>query len=362
MKMMEIRRFFLGITTHFNMICSYCFVKDTNEFMILSDAKKYLRFFLKSAGKDKLLYLYGGEPLICFDFIEKIVPFFYQKAEKLGKTPSVIFVTNGTILNKEIADFISQYKIKVMISLSGQEKSHNLFRKFKNGQGTFIAIKKNLPKFFRAVKKEELWVSYTLHPLMLSNFSKDFFYLVNDLGFKNIHLEPVQYTSRVYWNNSQLVKFRRVVSSTFNFIEKNIKRNKFYFNSKVIRNLEILLGIAPKEDFLYSIYNNLRVWPYSKLTFSHFAPNLDKKYLAYQGLFRKGFSDFIDQPRKKDLEKIFHSSIEMSKQGPVYFGAGEKIWSIYDDICQKFAEKLIKCAKKSKNFKKYIQEALRRAI
>lgn len=359
--MREIRRFFLGTTTHCNMACSYCFVKDTNEFMTVNDAKKYLRFFLKSVGKDKLLYLYGGEPLVYFDFIEKIVPLFYQEAKKLGKDPSVIIVTNGTILNKEIADFISQNKIKVMISLSGQEKSHNLFRRFKDSRTTFQAIKKNLPTFFKKVEKKDLWVSYTFHPLQLVNFQRDFFYLIK-LGFNNIHLEPVQFTEGVYWKDSQLVRFKRIVKSIFNFIEENIPKNKFYFNSKVIRDLEILLQIAPKEDFLYSIYNNLRVWPHSKLTFSHFTPTLGKKYLAYKTLFQKGFLNFSPQLKQKDLESIFLFSIKMGNQGPAYFGAGEKIWSVYDNICRALAEKLIKRSKKSKNFKRYIQDALKRAI
>jgi len=361
MEIGEIRRFFLGITTHCNMVCSYCFVKDTNEFMTVNRAKKYLRFFLKSVGKDKLLYLYGGEPLVCFDFIKKIVPLFYQQAEKLGKIPSVIVVTNGTILNKEIADFISQYKIKVMISLSGQEKSHNLFRRFKDGRATFQATKNNLPKFFKKVERKDLWVSYTLHPLQLANFQKDFFYLIK-LGFNNIHLEPVQFTKGVYWRDFQLAKFKRIGNSIFNFIEENIPKNKFYFNSKVIRDLEILLRIVPKEDFLYSIYNNLRVWPHSKLTFSHFTPTLDKKYPAYKTLFQKGFLNFSREPKQKDLENIFLSSIEIDNQGPAYFGAGKKVWNVYDSTCQALAEKLIKRSKKNKNFKEYIQEALKRAI
>ena len=349
---MEIRRFFLGITTHCNMACSYCFVKDTNEFMVFNDTKKYLRFFLKSEGKDKLLYLYGGEPLVYFDFIKKVTPFFYEEAQKLNKIPSIIIVTNGTILNKEIANFIFQYKIKIMISISGQEKSHNFFRKFKNNKNTFEIIKKNLPKFFKIVRKKDLWVSYTLHPLQLDNFQKDFFYLIK-LGFNNIHFEPVQFTKGVYWKDFQLIKFKKIVNFIFNFIEKSISKNKFYFNSKIIRDLEILLQISPKEDFLYSVYNNLRIWPHSKLTFLHFALALNKK---------QGFLNFSKYLKQKDLKRIFLSSIKMDTQGPAYFSAGQKIWSIYDDSCKTLSTKLIKNSQKNKNFNKYIQEAIKRAI
>ena len=362
MQTKEIRRFFLGITTHCNMACPYCFVKDTNKFMSVSKAEEYIKFFLESAGKNKLLYFYGGEPLIYFDFIKKVIPFLNRQAKKLNKVPSVIFVTNGTIFNKEIGNFIKKYQIKMMISISGKEKSHNLFRKFRNGQGTFNVIKKNLPKFFKVVNEKNLWASYTLHPLMLKNFYQDFFYLVDDLGFKNIHIEPVQYVSGVSWNSSQLLKFKRVINSIFSFMKKNIDKNKFYFNSKVIRNLEILLKVAPQEDFLHSIYNNLRVWPRSELAFSHFAPNLNKKYPNWQSLFEEGFLNFAKQPQEKELKGILQSSIEINKSGPAYFKSGEKIWSVYNNMCKDLSKELIRHSKKNKFIKKYIQESLRRAI
>jgi len=358
---MEIRRFFLGITTHCNMACSYCFVKDTNEFMKLAEAERYLRFFLRSAGKEKLLYLYGGEPLIYFDFIQKIIPFFYQQAKKFNKIPSVIIVTNGTIFYKKISNLIKKYQIKVMVSLSGQEKSHNLFRPLKNGQGSFALIKKNLKEFFKIVPKEDLWVSYTLHPKMLKNFQLDLLYLIK-LGFENIHIEPVQYTPEVYWTNSQLNKFKQGVNYLFNYLKKNIAKNRLLFNSKAIRDLEILLGLAPKDNFSYSLYNNLRVWLGSKLTFSHFAANLGKKQPFKRKLFQKGFLDFGEKFGQKELKKIFRSSIEMDSREPDYFKAGQKVWSIYDQACRDLAQRVILKSQKNKSYKRYIQEALERAI
>ncbi len=211
------------------------------------------------------------------------------------------------------------------------------------------------------MEKKDLWVSYTLHPLQLDNFQKDFFYLIK-LGFDNIHFEPVQFTKGVYWKDFQLIKFKKIINFIFNFIEKNISKNKFYFNSKIIRDLEILLQISPKEDFLYSVYNNLKVWPHSKLTFSHFTFALNKKYFTCKSIPQNGFLNFLKYPKQKDLESIFLSSIKMDTQGPAYFGAGQKVWSVYSDSCRVFAGKLIKNFPKNKNFNKYIQEAVKRAI
>ncbi len=359
--MLEIRRFLLAITTACNLKCDYCFVKDTQEFISIEKAKKWILFFLNSAGKDKLLYLYGGEPLIYFDFIKKIVPFFYQSARKINKRASIIIVTNGTIFNKKIGELIKKYQLKIMISLSGQKKSHDLFRHFKNGKGTFNMIGKNLKKFLKVVSTENLWVSYTLHPKMLKNFHSDLFYLIN-LGFENLHIEPVQYTLRVYWTNNEIRKFSQVIKNFFSYLEEKINQNQFLFISKLIRNLEISLKIAPKNEFYYNIYNNLRVWPPSKLTFCHFAPNILKKQLSRKKLFEKVILENGEKMNLKKLQRIFLALKEIETKGPRYFSAGEKIWKVYNQLCEELAQKIILKSQKNKLYKEYIKKALERAI
>ncbi len=364
MKKIEIRRFFLGITTHCNMVCRYCFVKDTNEFMSLKDAQRCLDFFLQSGGKNKLLYLYGGEPLLYFDFIKKIVPIFSRQAEKYKKVPSVIIVTNGTIVNEDICKFIKEYHIKVMISLSGRKESHDFFRVFKNGRKTFEIIRKNIELFSRVVSSKDLWVSYTLHPQFLKNFKKDIFYLIHTLHFINLHIEPVQYTSGVYWSPVELEEFEIKVKELFECIKKNITKRKFIFNSNVIRHLEVLLGIAPKDDFLYKIYNNLRVWPNSKMSFSHFAVNFIERYTHLREKFQKEvikFSPKFTFDHYKNLLKVFNS-LKKKTSVPLYFTSGERVWKVYNKLCQKFAEEIFEISWRDKSYKRYFLNAIERAI
>lgn len=358
-----IKRFFLGITTACNMNCSYCFVKDTGEFMNYPEASKFIKFFLTSSVSDGLLYLYGGEPLLHFKLIKQIIPFFNEWAQKLGKTPNVIIVTNGTVLNNEIAGFIKRNKIKVMISLSGKGLSHDHLRTFKDSKkSTFQVIKRNLPFFFECVKRKDLWVSYTLHPGMLSNFFEDFVYLIK-LGFENFHFEPVQYTVGVHWSKLELSYFTEKCQKIFDYIEGNIKSNIFLFNSKLIRDLEILLKLAPSSDFRYSLFNNLRVWPNSKIGFSHFVINLKDKYPRYKDVIGNGqFGNFRHMQDYRILQKAFLSTIKLNQQGPACFRAGERIWKIYDKMCVNMAENVIRSAQKKQIFKRYLKEALIRAV
>ncbi|MEA3464019.1 MAG: hypothetical protein U9R14_03020, partial [Patescibacteria group bacterium] len=66
--------------------------------------------------------------------------------------------------------------------------------------------------------------------------------------------------------------------------------------------------------------------------------------------------------QEKELKRIFQSSIKTNSSGPVYFKSGEKIWSVYNNMCKNLAKELIRRSKRNKFFKEYIQESLKRAI
>ncbi len=338
------RRFFLGITTACNMDCTYCFVNPTNEVMKIRSAKKYVKYFLSSGGDDKLLYFYGGEPFLFPKLIQEVDSFLVEEAKRRNKKTSVLIVTNGTLLSEDISDYLKKYSPKLMVSLSGTHDSHDLFRKIKGETGSFGRITENLKTFLRLVKEKDLWVSYTIHPKMLDNFYKDLDYLLK-LGFANIHIEPVQFTEKVHWNKYQLESFEKTIEKFFGQIQKNIEKGIFIFNSKIIRDIEIMFGIAPQDDFLYSVYNNLRAWPGDRLAFSHFLINLEEK-----------------RELPNDIAENYGKSIEIGRSGSKKARAGERVWGIYDAQCRKFAKDVMIKAQKNKQFQRYIKECLTRAI
>jgi uncharacterized protein len=90
--------------------------------------------------KEIRIGFYGGEPLLNFPFIQKVV----QYAERIPlKHNSFAFgmTTNGILLDKYI-DYLSEHRFHTLISLDGDEEG-NGFRVLHNGKPAFETIYRN---------------------------------------------------------------------------------------------------------------------------------------------------------------------------------------------------------------------------
>jgi uncharacterized protein len=79
----------------------------------------------------------GGEPLLALDLLKELLPWTHRKARAEGKDLRIDMTSNGTLLNEETARFLSRHKVKVLLSLDGDQDSHDRFRKTQKGRGSF---------------------------------------------------------------------------------------------------------------------------------------------------------------------------------------------------------------------------------
>ena len=149
-----VQNIILQVTQRCNLRCSYCVYGDaytsrchTKKNMTFDVAKKAIDFLImRSSECDSIiLSFYGGEPLLEFELIKKCVE--YTERAVTGKKVLFNITTNGTLLNKEIADFFVRKDFKVLISLDGDKPSHDANRKFANGEGSYDIIMKNITDF-----------------------------------------------------------------------------------------------------------------------------------------------------------------------------------------------------------------------
>ena len=125
----EIREVVLFVTENCNLDCDYCYVKEKNgKNLDFDTGKKAIDLLKSSRSEDRLLHFFGGEPLLNFDIVKKLVEY--------GGGIKFQISTNGILLNDEILDFCEKNKIRLAISLDGDEVSHNRHR------GMFNKIKK----------------------------------------------------------------------------------------------------------------------------------------------------------------------------------------------------------------------------
>ena len=153
------RNLIFEVTEDCNLSCDYCVygkyyvsrrVGQKNSLGIES-AKKALDFvFLhyysslnSSHDKNIAIGFYGGEALLNFGFIDKMVK--YVKSSQLIRKNDIEFrmTTNGVFLDKYIS-FLVEHNFYLRISLDGGTEENNSYRKFHNGKSVFQKIYKNV--------------------------------------------------------------------------------------------------------------------------------------------------------------------------------------------------------------------------
>jgi len=187
----------LHVTHDCNLKCKYCFAEEgeyqsgKRSLMSFETGKKALDFLIKSSGTRKNLEVdfFGGEPLMNFDVVKKLVEYGREEEKKHNKNFRFTITTNGVLLNDEIEKYINEHMHNIVLSIDGREEINNLMRPNYSGKGTYDKI---VPKFQSIADKRnqtDYYVrgTFTKHNL---DFGEDVLHLA-DLGFKQVSVEPV---------------------------------------------------------------------------------------------------------------------------------------------------------------------------
>jgi uncharacterized protein len=131
------------LTSVCNFRCKYCFVesrieKHDNTFMTKEIAENGIQLLNRNVDKknETTIIFYGGEPFLNFDVMKYIV----NRIRELEMNVKFNVVSNGSIMNAEIIDFIKSNKIEIGISLDGVESTNDQLRVDSSNKGTFNKI------------------------------------------------------------------------------------------------------------------------------------------------------------------------------------------------------------------------------
>jgi uncharacterized protein len=110
-------------------------------------------YMLKQSPLQKkfLVYFFGGEPLMNFPLIEKVIEYCEEVCKFKNIEIKYGMATNGTILNDRILECIKKHHIKVTVSIDGPKEIHDKYRKFRNDKGTFEVITENVKQISRYI-------------------------------------------------------------------------------------------------------------------------------------------------------------------------------------------------------------------
>lgn len=349
----EIRKIKLTLTTACNLACSYCFVKKTKERMGWDVAKKSIDLLLCSPGVDKLLSLYGGEPLLEKGLIMKIVEYAKRKAAKNKKKLTISICSNLTILDDEMVEFIKINDIKVTVSLFGSKLQHDKHRINSMGRGTYDVVVGNLTNLAKRVPRRNIGISFCVIPSLTGLVEENFSHILS-LGFFNINFEIIQDFKP--WKSDSIREFSIGFSNILLDVVKRIgPSGNVYINTI---NWELAESkLSEIQQVHCQAKYNIEVYPSGKMAFSPFLLNdkNSKQYLignALDGLLMK-YKKCSFAPEKEACIKCEQCYYEPYKKDD---GSQEMVM-LYNRLSLEVS-KLIK-RKSSRNplFRKYSNEA-----
>ena len=139
------------VSKNCNYNCIYCQAGELdqkdNYLMDEDTAKRAVDIALQAPSKFLTFEFQGGEPLTNFKIIKYIVEYSKKKNKDLD-TPKEIeysIVSNLSLLDNEMIEFIVKNDISICTSIDGNEKLHNTNRPF-NGGNSYKATVTNLKK------------------------------------------------------------------------------------------------------------------------------------------------------------------------------------------------------------------------
>lgn len=148
----DIRSMLLFVAQECNMACVYCYGQGgeyANKGMMNADAAfKAVDWLMENSGDAESVNVgfFGGEPMMNFPLVKKVVKYAKAAAENRGKKVTFGMTTNGSLLSDQRIAFLKQEKINPMISFDGSPEIQNRQRPFINGKGSYDKVYANIQK------------------------------------------------------------------------------------------------------------------------------------------------------------------------------------------------------------------------
>jgi uncharacterized protein len=174
----------LDVTEACNLACIYCFKWQKKAVhMDEPTAQAAIDWLLEASGRgrDLKINLMGGEPLLRFDLIRKIVPYGKLRARQRGKSLHFGCTTNCTLLTDEMLSFWRRYGMGFHCSIDGVPEVQNVNRPFLGGRDSAPAVEKVVPKILSY--RPEVMARATLSPASVRFLAESAKYLAG-LGFR----------------------------------------------------------------------------------------------------------------------------------------------------------------------------------
>ena len=303
-----------------NMKCTYCYANDGKYYEVnkkILDFEDYKKTFLGvidifSKGV-RAISFFGGEPLLGFSHIKKFVNYVnsYCSDNDL-KPPRFGIITNATLMNNEIAEFICSNNINLTISLDGIAKINDQNRVMKNNTGSYQKIIQAIRLIKSKNSKIQISIEGTLPKNMLGNISKEdhhrYVQVLNDLGVTTYVIVPEFCVGDCY-SEEDLVQIKNfycnVVDLTFEQLCKNTTDNCVSMDIISIINSLVNGGVSRDcgAGYAFTVSTDLKMYSCQALMLDHTLPQ-------YELTDAKSITDFMSSDFNREMQNATRFSVD----------------------------------------------------
>lgn len=217
------------ITNSCNLDCPYCYINKTKGSMTWDIAKQAIDALTETAVLEKrpgvMIKLAGGEPLLKFPLIKRVVKYGKQHGEKYGIKNQFHLITNGTLITQGVVEFLKENDVKISISLDGIGAYNDQQRFYPNQKGSFETIDKGMRMLKEQGMTPFVLITVTSHSLAgLPNFTR--YLLKNNIGFRYSLYRGSDNLDPKNVNPKEAIK---ILNQCYDLFEQNLPENDLMF-------------------------------------------------------------------------------------------------------------------------------------
>ncbi len=191
----------MNLTNQCNLSCQYCYEFGEDKVATPEGKPKFMDFdtarasvdylFTSSAGRRAIhITFFGGETLMNFPLLKQVVDYASTKAAEQARSIDFSLTTNATLLTPAIIDYLSEKSIGVTVSMDGSKESHDKFRVFANGRGSYDIIEPRVRALLKNHKTRPITARVTMTSQAMDVLGT-YKHLKHDLGFHEVGFAPV---------------------------------------------------------------------------------------------------------------------------------------------------------------------------
>ncbi len=193
----------LYLTRRCQLRCSYCRMNTASSKADMSETtmRKAVDLLLTAKERNIRLQLFGGEPLLRFDLIQKTTAYLLKRAKEADKVPQLLIATNGALLAEQHYEFFKKYDFCVVFSMDGKasvQKNNRPPSAKKDSRKTYLKTLDNLK--ILAGSGIRYFVNAVIQPQDISRIDETVNFFIKR-GARHIRLS---YRMGVFWTKKNM--------------------------------------------------------------------------------------------------------------------------------------------------------------